>query len=47
MVTRTNKIIAINESAQKGKAVRDIPFELVSQYKPMGDQPKAIEELTQ
>jgi len=48
MVLRTNKIIAMAESAQKGKHHgKDIPFELVSQYKPTGDQPKAIEQLTE
>ena len=48
MLMRTEKIIAISESEERGKRnPKNIPFELVSPYKPCGDQPKAIEQLTQ
>ncbi len=46
MVMRLNKLAALTESAERRKAgVKEIPFELVADYKPKGDQPAAIENL--
>ncbi|MFB3787371.1 MAG: excinuclease ABC subunit UvrB [bacterium] len=44
---RIEKIVALNESAERRqtRGVKDIPFQLVADYQPTGDQPKAIEEL--
>ncbi len=49
MVMRMNKLVAMTESAERRESdgLKEIPFELVSEYKPMGDQPKAIEKLTE
>lgn len=41
-----NKIKQINESFERrSQGVKDIPFELVAEYTPMGDQPTAIDSL--
>jgi excinuclease ABC subunit B len=46
MATHIDKIVAMNESYERSRqGVREIPFELVSQMKPQGDQPQAIEKL--
>ncbi len=46
MVMRLNKVVAMSESAERRKnGVKDIPFKLVADYKPKGDQPQAIEKL--
>ena len=43
MATHIDKIVAMNESYERSRqGVREIPFELVSQMKPQGDQPQAI-----
>ncbi len=43
---RINKIKEINESFERrSQGVKDIPFELVADYQPTGDQPSAIESL--
>ncbi len=49
MVSSINKIVAMNESAERRKSqgVKEIPFDLVSEYQPTGDQPQAIEKLHQ
>ncbi len=48
MVMRLNKVVAMSESAERQKGgVKDIPFKLVSEYEPQGDQPQAIDKLVQ
>ena len=39
---RIEKIVALNESAERRqtRGVKDIPFQLVADYQPTGDQPK-------
>ncbi len=49
METRIDKIVAMNEGAERGESsgVMEIPFELVADYEPKGDQPQAIEQMVQ
>ncbi len=45
---RVEKIVAMNESAERrAMGVKEIPFDLATGMKPQGDQPKAIDQLTQ
>jgi len=44
---RRDKVMALAEGAERQKSAgpRDIPFKLVAEFEPKGDQPKAIEQL--
>ncbi len=46
---RVEKLQQMVESAERAETqgVKDIPFDLVADFKPTGDQPQAIEKLTQ
>ena len=45
---RVNKIVAMNESAERRQqGVLCLPFQLVADFEPTGDQPQAIESLAQ
>jgi len=49
MVLRRNTIVSMAESAERRTSAtyQDRPFKLVSAYEPKGDQPKAIDQLTE